>query len=370
MEKTDIINQDNYTFTVIDDKTFEFNKKQTIDTTKNIWCGFKITPIKVTTIIKFDIQFISDVPNENDNVFLKTHEPVNFYKEWLSKCKTGEFIHIEQPLYLAKKEQLIIFIMDECLKPLHFIIKNIEFVYDEKNYKFISFFTQGPPYDKCFDLTNCANEYNNYMKPYVDSIKFYSASELKNNSETSHLVKEFSSEPSSNPKTNLIGYLRWKPYIILKTLLESNEGDIIYYRDSNKDKYPDILCGIENTVNMLNLVLLNRDLFTPVENYPCLKMKKNVKREVFEYFNMYNKTNLESHLVVSNRGTNYNNLYNESGVIYDNSNSRYLFNVYDVSSAITGNALSLISFDNSSNSFLRIIDPSGAGFSTTIEVAS
>ena len=60
---------------------------------------------------------------------------------------------------------------------------------------------------------------------------FYTADELKSNLETSYLVKEYENEPEYNLKTNLIGYLRWKPYIILKTLLESNEGDIIYYRD-------------------------------------------------------------------------------------------------------------------------------------------
>ena len=37
-------------------------------------------------------------------------------------------------------------------------------------------------------------------------------------------------------------------------------------------------------------------------------------------------------------------------------------NVYDVSSALTGNSLSLLAIDNSSNTYLRIIDPSGSGF--------
>ena len=76
-----------------------------------------------------------------------------------------------------------------------------------------------------------------------------------------------------------------------------------------------------------------------------------------------NSTTLESYLIVSNRGTNYKGLYNESAIIYDNSNSTYLRNVYDVSSALTGNSLSLLAIDNSSNTSLRIIDPSGSGLS-------
>ena len=74
-------------------------------------------------------------------------------------------------------------------------------------------------------------------------------------------------------------------------------------------------------------------------------------------------TTLESYLIVTNRGTNYNGKYNESAIIYDSSNVNYLRNVYDVSSALTGNSLSLLAIDNSSNTFLRIIDPSGSGFS-------
>jgi len=74
-----------------------------------------------------------------------------------------------------------------------------------------------------------------------------------------------------------------------------------------------------------------------------------------------NSTTLQSYLIVTNRGTNYNAKYNESAIIYDNSNSTYLKNVYDVSSALTGNSLSLLAIDNSSNTFLRIIDPSGSG---------
>ena len=76
-----------------------------------------------------------------------------------------------------------------------------------------------------------------------------------------------------------------------------------------------------------------------------------------------NSTTLQSYLIVTNRGTNYNAKYNESAIIYDNSNVTYLRNVYDVSSVLTGNSLSLLAIDNSSNTTLRIIDPSGSGLS-------
>jgi len=75
-----------------------------------------------------------------------------------------------------------------------------------------------------------------------------------------------------------------------------------------------------------------------------------------------NSTTLNSYLIVANRKQNYDAKYNESAIVYDNSNITFLRNVYDVSSALTGNSLSLLAIDNSSNTFLRIIDPSGSGF--------
>ena len=45
----------------------------------------------------------------------------------------------------------------------------------------------------------------------------------------------------------------------------------------------------------------------------------------------------------------------ETAVIYDICNNTYAYDVYDISGAYTGNALSLIAADNSSNTFLNII---------------
>lgn len=269
---------------------FEFSK----ETCEIQRFGYKIKPEKVKTIMKFDILFLSDVPIKD--VFIKTHDPEKCYNDWLINCKKDQYVHIEVELFLGKSEQLIIFFMD-CLKPLHFLVKNVEFVPDKINYKFISFYTQGEPLDKCFDLTNSMNKYKNSIEKYVDSIRFYNSHELKENPDTEYLVKEFEDEPLYNLKTHLIGYLRWKPYIILKTLLESNDGDIIYYRDSNVNKYPDILQNIQYTTETINYVLSDSDIFIPVENYPRIKYKQHIKREVFEYFDLYNYKTLESYLI-------------------------------------------------------------------------
>jgi hypothetical protein len=279
-----------------DYKTYEFIKESTNKIVNHIWCGYKITSMKVKTIMKFDILFLSDIPSIHDKMFIKTHEPFENYSTWLNECKKNEFVHIEIPLYLSKNEQLIIFIMDECLKPVHFIIKNIEFIPDDINYKFISFYTQGEPYDRCLNLTDEVNSYKKNIEKYVDSTYLFNAHELKNNPETEYLVKEFEYESKYNPKINLIGYNRWKPYIIYKTLLESNDGDIIFYRDSNCKKYPELLFNIDKTILTINFVLKNIDVYLPVEDYPRIKAKEHIKKEVFDSINLYNYEHLENYL--------------------------------------------------------------------------
>ena len=75
-------------------------------------------------------------------------------------------------------------------------------------------------------------------------------------------------------------------------------------------------------------------------------------------------TEISSNLVVSRNGI-YNNIYNETTTIYDSSNSLYLSNIYDNSFSNTGNALTLVGVDNSSNTTARIVAPNNIGLSIT-----
>ena len=287
----------NLVLSKIEANTFKIFKKKNNTIEHHTWFGYYYKPSKVETILSFDIKFTSNIPNINDKFLIKTHEPVNLYSDWLSFCVKNEFINIKVKLQLKKQEQLILFMMDEFLGECNFIIKNINFESSDINYKMISFYTQGKPYDNCLNLSNSANRYAKLISEYVDEVRFYSKSELQNNKDTEFLVKEYSNEPIYNKCTNLIGYLRWKPYIILDTLTKSNENDIIYYRDSNIDKYPSILNGLEYTLKYLNLVLNETDIFAPLENLGTIKMKHHIKREVFEKIDAYPNNYLNDNLI-------------------------------------------------------------------------
>jgi len=73
-------------------------------------------------------------------------------------------------------------------------------------------------------------------------------------------------------------------------------------------------------------------------------------------------TFVASKLTVSNRDASAH-IMRETAIIYDICNNTYAYNIYDVSTSNTGNALSLISSDNSSNTFLNIITPRKNGLS-------
>ena len=115
-------------FNKINENSFEFKKVETNGYVPFLWCGYNYTPINKNINIKFDINFISEVPSINDKFFIKTHHPVCNINNWLLECKKGQFITIELSFSISLENQLILFIMDECEVPLHFIIKNFEII--------------------------------------------------------------------------------------------------------------------------------------------------------------------------------------------------------------------------------------------------
>lgn len=181
---------------------------------------------------------------------------------------------------------------------VYFSIKNKQFLFLKSNpmINFVSFYTEGPPHDKCLDMTAVCEKYSAAIQPYVDNVLFYTPRMLRSNKDTAIYVKEHTSAPNPyNPGVHNIGFLKWKPYIILKELEKVKFGDIVYYRDGNIIKYPAIMEGIEDTRELVNLVLEKTDIFVPIENYPTLKMKKNVKREIFERLGEHTERYWESY---------------------------------------------------------------------------
>lgn len=280
---------------VLSDNEYEFFKPPSSEVIHFRWFGYHILSEKINTTLSFDIEFLSDIPKDG-TVSIKTHAPEKHYINWLDKCKKGEYVHVELPLQLHKRRQLVLWFMDTCKDYVHFKIKDIKFT-PTKSIHFVTFYTEGYRLDNCPDLSKSCDMLRRGVEPYVDVFHSYTKRQLLANPETAYLVKEFPFTSEHNPTVHLVGHLRWKPYLILKTLNEINDGDIVYYRDSHVEKYPAMLNGLNETPALIERVLEDRDFFVPLENYPHLKLKKNVKRLTLETVGEFTKTYLETHLI-------------------------------------------------------------------------
>ena len=180
--------------------------------------------------------------------------------------------------------------------PGDFTISNIKLQSHTKSIHFVTCYSQGHPFDRCMNLSGSHQILTERLKPVVDKIHSYTVQDLRKNPETAHLVNEFPNDSKYNASVHLMGYFKWKPYIILKTLEMVEEGDIVYYRDCNVQKYPGILEGLDDTPQTLEFVLRESDIYVPIENYPMIKAKNHIKRAVFEHFGCFTDEYLEAYL--------------------------------------------------------------------------
>jgi hypothetical protein len=153
------------------------------------------------------------------------------------------------------------------------------------NIHYISFCSEGEPYDKGLNLSNSKQILTDFLKDTDIKYFFYSPRFLKENG-FSEYVKEYENPGlvSMNPNMNLVGFCAWKPLIMLLELEKMNEGDILVYRDCNCEKYnqlKDFDNFEKNITEILNIV--NFDFFVPVENDKSTLSefcKSNVIREL------------------------------------------------------------------------------------------
>lgn len=110
---------------VKNDDIYTVTKKQTMSTLPFRWFGHWVEPVHTNLVVSFDIKFNDSIPRQDEKFAIKTHEPDEYYTDWLGLCKVNEFVHITIPIYVYRKRQLIILIMDQYLKSCSFQIKNM-----------------------------------------------------------------------------------------------------------------------------------------------------------------------------------------------------------------------------------------------------
>lgn len=126
-------NNSNCTLIKKSKNNFIFKRKEKSNNINFCWCGYKYNPKDVNIHIYFEIKFISEIPKVNSGFYLKTHNKINYYSNWLKLCKKNKFVKVCFPIKVSLIKQNIIFISDYYKNDIHFEIKNFQIINQKNN---------------------------------------------------------------------------------------------------------------------------------------------------------------------------------------------------------------------------------------------
>jgi len=150
----------------------------------------------------------------------------------------------------------------------------------------VFFYSQGEPYDKCENLTECKDMILDIAKNEFDNIYYYTP-EMLRITKNKYFVKEYDNTGvvSCNTGAQFMGFFSWKPFIILEVLNKMNDNDILVYRNCNIKKYP-ILSDYSNfrhkIESFLNYIKFDFCISRDGDNKLIQFCKTNVIRELGE----------------------------------------------------------------------------------------
>lgn len=118
--------------------------------------------------------------------------------------------------------------------------------YTNVNYTFVSFYSEGEPYDKGYALEKS-------VEPIQALLKGQCATELYTPRRLRELGYEYAVQEfaelgcvKGNPNCEKLGFFAWKPLILWLELQKVKEGDIVMFHDFNLEKYPIYKANLEN----------------------------------------------------------------------------------------------------------------------------
>lgn len=160
---------------------------------------------------------------------------------------------------------------------------------------FVTFHTEGPPLDHGPDLRSATRSFETAARNVFDSFVAHTPRSLLSSSASwKERLHNFEVDIESHPdyfpelKWNRswarMGLISWKPRMILDRLLNDDvsEGDLVYYHDSNAEKYPDYLHGIDKSRAWLIRSMKDSDLLLFRDNRA--KLISDTKPELWKKF--------------------------------------------------------------------------------------
>ena len=130
---------------------------------------------------------------------------------------------------------------------------------------YITFISKGEPIDKGIPLGHLKEKLEKKHQDHFDRVTVYTSEDVPYEHRREYDPEIF--ETRFNHRYHNVGYGAFKPYLILKTLQET-DCDLVFYRDGNLDKGDVIIDGVEDFKKLGIAILdtLKTDIFVPIEN--------------------------------------------------------------------------------------------------------
>lgn len=128
--------------------------------------------------------------------------------------------------------------------------------------KVISFYTEGEPYDGGANLRSGMYTFRQIAEESGYLFDSYTPARLEAMGAgifSNPIPDEF--ESNSNKYYHKIGFMAWKSFIIYDALKDMDDGDVVFYLDSNIGKYPSLRNMIKDAKYISNTALENYDFY-------------------------------------------------------------------------------------------------------------
>jgi hypothetical protein len=132
----------------------------------------------------------------------------------------------------------------------------------------ITFYTSGKPFK---DLTSALQKFKQGLQD-TDEFIPYSYEATSRTTWWKQNVKCYNDVQMQlchiNPHAELFGYWKWKPYLLLQTMLRQPKGTVILYHDVDCEKYPTYLNGLPKLKATCIKILdsAKEDIWIPYDN--------------------------------------------------------------------------------------------------------
>ena len=196
-------------------------------------------------------------------------------------------------------------------------LRNTNNNYNIPKIHFISFFSEGPPFDNGLDLKETEKNVNNLINGCLDTFTAYHPKDFADDPEFAWSIQDWSktdekyTRPDAgwwspmmnkfadvNKGCDKTGFYAWKAACIIKKMREIPDGDIVFFHDGNFDKYKNYYEGKDKCKTLIHTILnkIKCDVFIPWEqNSNCQLIRQFSRRQTFEkvgeftdYYTKYN----------------------------------------------------------------------------------